>query len=322
MKILKKFLLTASLVFVAAAPTLAQTYPTKPVKLVVPFPAGGGTDIVSRLIAQKLADVWQQPVVIDNKPGANTLIGTEYVANAPADGYTLLMASPSHTINASLYKNIKFNTQKAFVGVAVVASGPLALVVNQAVPAQNVRELVALAKAKPGTISYASAGTGSSPHLAGELFEYLAGVDMLHVPYKGTAPATTDLVGGQVQAAFSPLAGVLPHILSGKLRALALTSPKRLAAMPNVPTIAESGIPGYDVQQWWGIVAPSGTSNEILKKISADVAKILQMSSVQEQIAKIGAEPGQASPEQLDALIRKEIVQWKTIIEAANIVAE
>ena len=319
---LKKFALAASLVLAAMTPALAQTYPNKPVKLVVPFPAGGGTDIVGRLIAQKLADEWQQPVVVENKPGANTLIGTEYVANALADGYTLLMASPSHTINAALYKNIKFNTEKAFLGVAVVATGPLVLVVNQAVPAQNVRELVALAKAKPGTISYASAGTGSSPHLAGELFEYLAGVDMLHVPYKGTAPATTDLVGGQVQAAFSPLAGVLPHILSGKLRALALTSPKRLAAMPNVPTIAESGIPGYDVQQWWGIVAPSGTSTEIMKKISADVAKILQMSSVQEQIAKIGAEPGQASPEQLDALIRKEIVQWKTIIEAANIVAE
>ena len=319
---LKKFALAASLVLAAMTPAFAQTFPNKPVKLVVPFPAGGGTDIVGRLIAQKLADAWQQPVVVDNKPGANTLIGTEYVANAPADGYTLLMASPSHTINASLYKNIKFDTQKAFAGVAVVATGPLVLVVNQSVPAQNVRELVALAKAKPRTISYASAGTGSSPHLAGELFEHLAGVDMMHVPYKGTAPATTDLIGGQVQAAFSPLAGVLPHILSGKLRALALTGPKRLATMPDVPTIAESGIPGYDVQQWWGIVAPSGTSKEILKKISADVAKILQMPSVQEQIAKIGAEPGQGSPEQLDALIRKEIIQWKKIIDAAKIVAE
>ena len=319
---LKKFVLAASIVLASAAPALAQTYPNKPVKLVVPFPAGGGTDIVGRLIAQKLADEWQQPVVVENKPGANTLIGTEYVANALADGYTLLMASPSHTINASLYKNIKFNTQKAFAGVAVVATGPLVLVVNQSVPAKTVRELLALAKAKPGTLSYASAGTGSSPHLAGELFEYLADVDMMHVPYKGTAPATTDLIGGQVQAAFSPLAGVLPHILNGKLRALALTSSKRLAAMPDVPTIAESGIPGYDVQQWWGIVAPSGTSKEVLKKINADVAKILQMPIVQEQIAKIGAEPGQGSPEQLDELIRKEIIQWKKIIDAAKIVAE
>ena len=319
---LKKFVLAASIVLASAAPALAQTYPNKPVKLVVPFPAGGGTDIVGRLIAQKLADEWQQPVVVENKPGANTLIGTEYVANALADGYTLLMASPSHTINASLYKNIKFNTQKAFAGVAVVATGPLVLVVNQSVPAKTVRELLALAKAKPGTLSYASAGTGSSPHLAGELFKYLAGIDMMHVPYKGTAPATTDLIGGQVQVAFSPLAGVLPHILSGKLRALALTSPKRLAAMPDLPTIAESGIPGYDVQQWWGIVAPSGTSKEILKKINADVAKILQIPIVQEQIAKIGAEPGQGSPEQLDELIRKEIIQWKKIIDAAKIVAE
>ena len=319
---LTKFVLAASIVLASAAPALAQTYPNKPVKLIVPFPAGGGTDIVGRLIAQKLADEWQQPVVVENKPGANTLIGTEYVANALADGYTLLMASPSHTINASLYKNIKFNTQKAFAGVAVVATGPLVLVVNQSVPAKTVRELLALAKAKPGTLSYASAGTGSSPHLAGELFEYLADVDMMHVPYKGTAPATTDLIGGQVQAAFSPLAGVLPHILNGKLRALALTSSKRLAAMPDVPTIAESGIPGYDVQQWWGIVAPSGTSKEVLKKINADVAKILQIPIVQEQIAKIGAEPGQGSPEQLDELIRKEIIQWKKIIDAAKIVAE
>ena len=319
---LTKFVLVVLTVLASAVPALAQNYPNKPVKLVVPFPAGGGTDLVARLIAQKLADLWKQPVFVDNKPGANTLIGTEYVANAVADGYTLLMASPSHTINASLYKNVKFNTQKAFAGVGVVATGPLILVVNQSVPAQNVRELIALAKAKPGTISYASAGTGSSPHLAGELFKHLAGVDMMHVPYKGTAPATTDLIGGQVQVAFSPLAGVLPHILSGKLRALALTSPKRLAAMPDLPTIAESGIPGYDVQQWWGIVAPSGISKEILKKISADVSNILQMPSVQEQIAKFGAEPGQSSPEQLDALIRQEIVQWAKVIDAAKIVAE
>ena len=192
---LAKITLIFSLMLVAAGPAVAQAYPNKPVKLVVPFPPGGGTDIVGRLIAQKLSEVWRQTVIVDNKPGANTLIGTEFVAKAPGDGYTLLMASPSHTINPSLYKNLRFDTQKDFSGAAIVAIGPLVLAVNPSVPAKNVRELIELAKAKPGEISYASAGTGSSTHLAGELFKNLAGVNMMHVPYKGTAPALTDLMG-------------------------------------------------------------------------------------------------------------------------------
>lgn len=321
---LKKISLVATLALAfAASPTLAQGYPGKPVTLVIPFSPGGGTDIVGRLIAQKLSVAWNQSVIVENRPGANTLIGTEYVARMPGDGYTLLMASPSHTINSSLYKKtIKFDTQKDFSGAAVVASGPLVLVVNPSVKAKNVHELIDLAKAKPGGVNYASAGTGSSPHLAGELFGNLAHVDITHVPYKGTAPATTDLIGGQVQAAFSPLPGVLQYIKTGKLRALGLTSSKRFADMPELPTIAESGVPGYEVEQWWGIVAPSSTPKDILKKINTDVAKILESPAVREQLAKLGAEPGRGSPEEFDTMIRNEIVQWGKLIDSAKITAD
>ena len=319
---LKKITFATLLLLAAAGSVMAQTYPNKPVKLVVPFPPGGGTDIVGRLIAQKLSEVWHQPVIIDNKPGANTLIGTEFVAKAPSDGYTLLMASPSHTINPSLYKNLKFDTQKDFAGAAIVATGPLVLTVNAALPAKNVRELIALAKAQPQKISYASAGTGSSTHLAGEVFKSLAGVDMMHVPYKGTAPAITDLIGGQVQVTFLPFPGVFQHIRNGKLKALAVTGTKRFAGMPELPTVAESGLSGYDVQQWWGIVAPSGTSKEIVRKINLDVSKILESPGLRVQLAAIGAEAGNGSPEQFDALIRNEIVQWGKLIESAKIVAD
>ena len=321
-KLLKKITFAIFLTLAMAGPAMAQAYPNKPVKLVVPFPPGGGTDIVGRLIAQKLSESWQQTVIIDNKPGANTLIGTEFVAKASNDGYTLLMASPSHTINPSLYKNLRFDTQKDFSAAAIVATGPLVLVVNPSVPAKNVRELIEFAKAQPGKISYASAGTGSSTHLAGELFKNLAGVDMMHVPYKGTAPAITDLIGGQVLVTFLPLPGVHQHIRNGKLKALALTGTKRFAGMPELPTIAESGLSGYSLQQWWGIVVPSGTPKEIVKKINADVAKILESQSLRDQLTAIGAEPGQGSPEQFDTLISNEINQWRRLIESAKIVAD
>jgi tripartite-type tricarboxylate transporter receptor subunit TctC len=318
----KTITLAIYLTLAAAGPCIAQVYPDKPVKLVIPFPPGGGTDIVGRLIAQKLSEVWQQPVIVDNKPGANTLIGTEFVAKTNADGYTLLMASPSHTINPSLYKNLRFDTQKDFSGAAVVATGPLILAISPSVPAKNVGEFIAYTKMHPGKISYASAGTGSSTHLAGELFNQLAGTDMTHVPYKGTAPAVTDLIGGQVQATFLPIPGVLQHIRGGKLNALAVTGIKRFGGMPELPTIRESGLPAYAMQQWWGIVAPSGTSKEILKKINHDVARILESAALRSQLAAIGAEPGEGSPEQFDSLIRNEIVEYRKLIESAKIVAD
>lgn len=314
--------LAISLTLVAAGPCIAQGYPDRPVKLVIPFPPGGGTDIVGRLIAQKLSEVWQQPVIVDNKPGANTLIGTEFVAKTIPDGYTLLMASPSHTINPSLYKNLRFDTQKDFSGAAIVATGPLILAISPSLPARNVGEFIAYTKTHPGKISYASAGTGSSTHLAGELFNQLAGTDMTHVPYKGTAPAVTDLIGGQVQATFLPIPGVLQHIRGGKLNALAVTGTKRFSGMPEIPTIKESGLPAYAMQQWWGIVAPSGTSKEILKKINHDVARILESPTLRSQLAAIGAEPGEGSPEQFDSLIRNEIVEYRKLIESAKIVAD
>lgn len=319
----RKAALTLALAAAATAtcPAQAQGYPDRPVKLEIPFSAGGGTDLVGRLIAQKLSTEWHQSVIPENRPGANTLIGTEFVARSPADGYTLLMASPSHTINASLYKNnIKFSTEGDFAGAAMVASGPLVLVVNNSVPANSVQELIALAKKEPGKITYGSAGTGSSPHLAGALFEQLAGVHMVHVPYKGTAPSIADLLGGQINASFSPLPGVIQYIQQGKLKALGVTSAKRFPTLPNVPTIAEAGVKGYEVEQWWGIVVPKATPKAVIDKINRDVAKAVQSKAAREQLATMGAVPGSGTPQQFDAMIHNEIQQWAKLVDSAKIV--
>ena len=299
----------------------AQTYPEKPVKLVVPYPPSGGADILARAIGQKLSLQWDQPVIIENKAGAGGSIGTDMVAKAPADGYTLLMASPSHAINGSLYTNLSFDPEKNFTGVVLAASGPLVLVVNSTNPINTVKEFIALARSKPGSINYASAGIGSSPHLAGELFSLMADIKMTHIAYKGTAPALTDLMGNQVQAFFGPVPTVIELLKSGKLKALGVTTPQAFAALPKVPAIAQD-LPGYSVLQWWGIVTPTGTPAPIIEKINHDVSAILREPEMQKQLEAIGAEPGGQPAAQFDILIHDEVLKWAEVIKNANLKPE
>ena len=306
-------------VFSVQAP--AQSYPDKSVRLVVPYPPSGGADILARALGQKLTAQWGQTVVVENKAGAGGSIGTDMVSKAAADGYTLLMASPSHAINGALYKNLSFDPEKNFTGVVLAASGPLVLVVNQSDPVNTVKEFIALARSKPGAINYASAGIGSSPHLAGELFSLMAQIKMTHIAYKGTGPALTDLMGGQVQAFFAPVPTVIEHIKNGRLKALGVTTPQSFSAIPTVPPIAQD-IPGYSVLQWWGIVAPAGTPPAIVTKINHDVAAILKSEDMQKQLASMGAEPGGQSPAEFDALIREEVIKWSEVIQKASLKAE
>lgn len=314
-------LFTALFMLSVAVPALAQSYPDKTVKIVVPYPPGGGADLLSRAISQQLAVSWGQPVVIENKGGAGGSIGTDMVSKAPPDGYTLLMASPSHAINGAIYKNLAFDAERDFKGVVLAASGPLVLVVNGNSPFNSLSDLIEAARKKPGSINYASAGVGSSPHLAGELFKMMAKVDMTHIAYKGTNPALTDLLGGQVQAFFGPVPAVISHINSGKLKALGVTSPERFNAIKQVPPIA-SVVPGYSVLQWWGFVTPAGTPGNVIDKINKDVAKILRSPEMLERLAKMGADPGGESPASFDKLIREETVKWADVVKAANLKAE
>ena len=298
-----------------------QTYPSKPIRLVVPYPPGGGADLLARAIGKKLGEDLKQSVVVENRPGAGGSIGSAAVAIAPADGYTLLMASPSHSINGPLYKNLSFDAEKDFTGVILGASGPLVLVVNTSFPANTMEEFVALAKAKPGQINYASAGIGSSPHLAGELFKNKANLDLSHVAYKGTSPALTDLLGGQVQAFFAPVPTVLEFVKSGRLKALGVTTLTPFAAMPGVPPIART-VPGFDMIQWWGIVAPAATPKPIVTTLNAEIARILASADMKDKLAAMGADPGGNSPQDFDRLIHEEIVKWTEVIKTAKVKAE
>ena len=299
----------------------SQAYPTKPVRIVVPYAPGGGADLLARVIGQNLGATWGQPFVIENRAGAGASIGTDYVSRAAPDGYTLLMASPSHSINASLYKNLSFDPQKDFTGVALAASGPLVLVVTAANPVNSVKEFILRAREKPGSINYASAGAGSSPHLAGELFKLMAKVDLVHVAYKGTAPALADLLGGQVQAMFAPVPTVIEHLKAGRLKALGVTTPKAFAALPKVATIA-ADVPGYEVLQWWGIVVPAGTPPRIVAKLNSEILSVLRSADLQKKLEAMGAEPGGQPPAEFDQLIREEADKWSKVIKAANIQAE
>lgn len=284
----------------------------------MPYPPGGGADILARTLGQKLSARWGQPVVVDNRAGAGGSIGTAYVAKAPADGYTLLMASPSHTINGSLYKNLPFDAVKNFSPVVLGASGPLVLVVKGSSPFNTLKDFLNAARAKPGSINYASAGAGSSPHLAGELFKLNGNVDMVHVAYKGTSPALIDLLGGQVQAMFAPVPTVINQLKSGSLKALAVTSAKPFSALPSVPAVADE-LPGYEVLQWWGIVAPAGTPQVVVTKINEDVATVLRTPEIQERLTTIGADAGGQSTASFAKLIDDEVPKWARVVKAANV---
>jgi tripartite-type tricarboxylate transporter receptor subunit TctC len=294
-------------------------YPSKPVRLVVPFPAGGTTDLLARAAAQKLFEAWGQQVIVDNRPGAAGNIGAELVAKAPPDGYTLLMGTVgTHAINTSLYAKMPYDHVKDFTPVILVAGVPNVLVVNPGVPVNSVAELIAYAKANPGKLNFASSGSGTSIHLSGELFKTMTGVQMTHVPYKGSAPALTDLIGGQVQLMFDNLPSSLALIKGGKLKALAVTSLQRSAALPDVPTVAESGLPGFEASSWFGLLAPAGTPKDIIAKLNGEVAKWLATPEAREKMAAQGAIPAGKSPEDFVRHIAAETAKWQKVVKESG----
>lgn len=316
------------IVFLVLALTLAESqaaqgYPVKPIRFVVPYAPGGNTDILSRLLGQKLNEAWRQQVIIDNRAGAAGTVGAELVARAPADGYTIIMGTFGNIIVAnSLYKSLKYDPLKDFAPVALVSLPPGILVEHPAVPAQNVRELIAYAKLNPGRLNYGSPGTGAWNHLFFELFNVSAGVAIVHVPYKGIAPAVIDLLGGQVQLAISAFPTALPHVKSGKLRALAVTSIKRSGLMADVPTIAESGLPGYEAAGWFGVLAPAGTPPSVVTKLNTEINRILELPEVKASLASDGAEPAGGSPAQMADSARAASIKWGKIIRELNIRTE
>jgi tripartite-type tricarboxylate transporter receptor subunit TctC len=310
--------LAAAAFFAAAA--LAQVYPSKPIHLIVPFAAGGGNDNVARLVGKRLADSLGQPVVIDNRPGAGGVVGAELAAKAAPDGYTLFLGGVgSHAINPNLHDKLPYDPIRDFAPVELLAQAPLILVVHPSVPARNIAEFVAYARANPGRLNYASNGNGSSSQLAAVMFDSMAGVDMVHVPYKGLSPALADLLSGQVQLMFSSVVAILPHIRAGRLRGLAVTGARRLPSMPELPTIAESGFPGYEASSWYGILAPAGTPREIVAKLNAELSKALEQPEVRSSLLAEGAEPAGGSPERFAAHIRSEKERLGKIIRDAKI---
>jgi tripartite-type tricarboxylate transporter receptor subunit TctC len=306
------------LALIAAHSALAQ-YPSKPIRVVVPFPPGGGTDIVARTVTPKMAEILGQPFVIENRAGAGGNIGTDAVAKAPADGYTLLVASASTAINTTLVPNLSWSFQRDFTPVVLMVVNNHLLAAHPSVPASNVRELLALAKAKPGQVTYASYGLGSSAHLTAELFKLMAGVDLLHVPYKGAAPAVNDLLGGQVNIIFADVAAMLSHLKSGKLKALGIGSAKRFEGLPGVPTIAESGVPGFEAGGFLGLVAPAGTPQPIIQALNAAAQKSLALPEVRERLLGLASPPVGGTPERFAAHIQREIDKWARVIRAADI---
>ena len=317
---LQKTLIALSLLFVGGV--YAQNFPSGPVKIVVPFPPGGTTDIRARVLANELTKKWGQTVLVENKPGASGTIFSEQLTNMPADGYTLMVTATHHVINPSLYKNLKYNTRKDFTPISLVAGVPNVLVVNPAFPAQNIQELIAYAKSNPGRVMFGSSGTGGANHLSGELFKAMAKVDMVHVPYKGAAPALNDLLGNQISVMFDSIPGVLSHIKAGKLRALGVTSLTRSAALPNVPTISESGLKGFEALAWFGMYAPPQMSPDLLNKISGDVLSVLQSPQVKNQFAEQGADSGNMTQVEYAKYVDAEITKWAKVISDANIKAE
>jgi tripartite-type tricarboxylate transporter receptor subunit TctC len=297
----------------------AQAYPSKAVRMIVPFPPGGGTDYTARLIGQKLSESWGQPVVVENRPGASTIIGSDLVAKAAPDGYTLIMGSVNHTINPSLIAKLPYDTIGDFTPITVCVTSSYVLVVHPSLPVKSVKELIALARKRPGEINYSSSGSSGPQHLAGELFKMMASVDITHVPYKGGGPAATALVGGHVQMQFSTPVSALPHLKAGRLRPLAVTSLKRSDAFPELPTISEAALPGYEAVTWWGLLAPAQTPREIVNKVHGDVVKVLQSPDTKEKLARQGVSPAGTTPEQFAEMIQRDIVKLGKVVKAANV---
>jgi tripartite-type tricarboxylate transporter receptor subunit TctC len=313
--------LVGSLLLCAAA--LAQDYPTKPIRFIVPFPPGGGNDTVARAIAQQMTPALGQPVVIDNRPGAGGSVGAEIVAKAPADGYTLFLAGVgSHAANPNLHARLPYDPIRDFAPITLVASAPSVLVINPAIPARTLAEFTAYARANPGKLNYASNGNGSAAQLAATMYESMAGVRMVHVPYKGIAQALTDLLSGEVQLMFGTIVALVPHVQAGKLRALAVTNRKRSALLPDVPTLAESGLPDYQSGSWYGVLVPAGTPRPIIDRLHGIIVKALQQPEVGQRLAAEGAEVIGSTPEEFGAHIKTELARVAEVVRAAGIKIE
>jgi len=301
----------------------AHAFPTKPVKIIVAFPPGGGTDIVARLIAPRLGEAWGQAVIVENRAGASGTVGTEVAARADPDGHTLFMATMGNmTANQHLYPKMAVDPLRAFAPITKVVDVHFVFLANPSLPANNVQELIVLAKKRPGEIAYSSSGPGGAPHLAMELFKRRAGVDLQHVPYKGSGPSFNDLIGGRVMLTMDSLVQSLPHIKAGRLKALAVLGPRRTALLPDVPTVAESGLPGYALTNWFGLLAPAATPKQVLVQLNADVLKVLRQEDLQKRIADLGADVVGNSAEEFGAAMRAESAQWAEVIKAAGIRVE
>ena len=306
----------------SAASAFAQAWPNKPISLVVPFPAGGTTDVLARALADKLQHSLGQPMIVESKPGAGATLGADYVAKAKPDGHTLLVGAVHHTIASSVYKKLPYDFQKDFAPVTTIALVPNVLTVNAGNPAKTVAELVAQAKAQPGRLNYGSNGNGTAQHLIGTQFENLTGTEIAHIPYKGSGPLVTDLLGNQVTMSFDTVTPVLQHIRSGKLRALAVTTGKRAAALPEVPTLEEAGVKGIDIGTWFGVLAPAATPKEIVAKLNAEMVKVIQSAEFRKRMDEIGAEPIGSSSEQMAAQIRSETDKFAKLVKDAKVTIE
>jgi tripartite-type tricarboxylate transporter receptor subunit TctC len=304
-----------------APPVFAQSYPAKPVRIVVPFAPGGGSDFIARFMAQRLTEAWGKQVIVENKPGAGGVLGIESGIKSAPDGYTLTLIASSYTVNPSIYK-LNFDPVADITPIIQMSQGPLLIVARPSLPVKSTQDLIALAKSKPGQVNFASSGQGSVIHLATELFGSMAGIKMNHIPYKGTGPALTDTIGGQTDVFFSSTATAMPHVQSGKLRALAVTTAKRIPALPNVPTVAESGLPGYEVVLWHGLIGPKGLPRPIVERVNSDVTKTLALKQTAEQLQSDGVAPAGGTPEQFLAQIRKEIEVWRKVAASAGVKAE
>ena len=301
----------------------AQGYPAKTVRVVVPVATGGATDILTRALALRLANTWGQQVLVDNRPGGGSNVGFEVAAKSPADGYTLLMAQPAFTVNVSLYKKLGYDPLRDFAAITLAATGANVLVVHPSVPAYTLKDFIALAKARPGQLNYASSGNGTTPHLSGELFNAMAGVKIVHIPYKGAGASVVDLLGGHVDLAFVSLSSVAPQLQAKKLRALAITSAKRSALMPELPTFDEAGLKGYEVTGWYGVLAPAGTPREIVSRLHTDITRALALGEMVQSLNAFGLEPAPSnSPEEFTAFLQAEISKWAKVVKASGAKAD
>jgi tripartite-type tricarboxylate transporter receptor subunit TctC len=311
--------LAIALLLLAASGVFAQAYPAKAIRIVVPFAPGGGTDILTRIVAPKMNEALKQQIIVDNRPGAGSQIGTEIVAKAPPDGYTLLMVDTAFMTNPSLYSKLPYSSEKDFAPVSLAATAPVIMIVHPSVPARTLKELIALARAQPAALNFASGGPGSSTHLGVELLKYVAKIDLVHIPYKGTGPAVADVLGGQVTMMFAGISSVKQHVESGRLRAIAVTGEKRSPAMLNVPTFGEAGMKQVDASSHWGALAPARTPPEIVNRLSATIEQILRMADVRDKLIELGFDPIGGTPAEFAALLAKETDKWARVIKAAGV---